>query len=295
MKHFGLIITITMVMSISCSFNFVNGTQDIIADEGLHTRIITTDTVQVTSWYDNNETLQYFEEGYLTGSRAIDQVQQYSAAGKLTHTYRYRYTAGGLVEIVAYYNAANTLEWFQIYTFDADKNIDTQAEYNGAGVLQWVRKYSYIASGAAAGKIEVAASFNGALLIDGATKYSFLPSSDKWNIEESYGTKPNAVAGICSDGVTAAEVLTAGPSNADKVASHGRISAVALPALPPAPSVVIPSLPGTLSVTGYRFAYYDEYGTSEVSINPLWYPVSALREDTRLKGKNIQVDLEYDS
>lgn len=292
MKRLLIALVALIALVSSCTFDFFDDAKDIAETDTLHSVTQTTENVQVTKWYDTSETLQYSEEGYIqSGSRQIEQVQKYSASGELKHTYRYIYNAAAQIDLVAYYDSSDSLQWFHVYTFDENDRISVQAEYNGSAILQWARKYTYVPSSeTASGEISTVSSFTSLAQLDGVAVYSFLTGSKKWNKEVSYGTIGNVISddpAICA--------LIAEDVNVTSVTNHGRIS-VTMPNRPESLALTVPVDPSTvLSLTGYRFAYYDDYGNSKISLNPSWYPLSAVRDDSRLDGNDLQVDLTYDS
>ncbi len=289
MKRFGIALALISALFTSCVFDFASSSKILSSADDLHCVTATSDSVQVTSYFNKTEVLQYYEESYIAGpARLIDQVQKYSASGVLESSVVYVYNPDNQAELVAYFDGTNALQWYQTYTYDTSK-VAVQAEYDGSGALQWARKYSYVASGDAIGKIETAASFSAASVLDGLSVYTFLSGSDKWNKEVSYGTNRNAV-----DCASVSVSLEAGAKTQDVVTSHGKIT-LALPAKPADPALVLPADPAAvLALSGYRFAYYDGYGSSEISLTPEWYPTTVLRTDTRLEGRTLRVDLEYD-
>lgn len=290
MKCSGIFLALFVMLFSSCAFNFENDSKDITVDESLHTTIEASDSVQVVKWWNKDDALQYYEvqfvlSGTETGSRKIDQIQHYSAAGDLKWSYVYSYNSDTLVEKVTYFSAADTTpSFFHVFVYDTEKRVIEQAEYDGAGLLQWVRTNSYKVTDAAVDPIENAASYNSEPKNDGTIKYSFFPDSITWNMEVTYGSNSNIVVGLTAPSPTA-EAVTISP-----ISAHEKI-VLSAPATPGSVTLV----PETLSVAAYRFAYTDPLGKSVVSLNPAWYPVSVIRSgDDRLGGNTVQVDLAYD-
>jgi len=258
----------------------------------------TSETMQLCKWYDG-DALQYSDEKYILpgtekSTRLIDQIQSYTAMGKLKYSYQYTYTAAGYPETMAYYDAANALKWFYAFeyvTVGTAIKLSAQYEYDAAGVLQWAKKYAWNDTGLATGELKSAVRFSQSSAIECSMNYYFLSDSKKWNMEISRGSGSASIG----PGNTPS-VYSAGAKNSDSVPSHGRLPLLS-PSIPVSPVLPVPSdLSSTgLLATGYRFQYEDTYGVSQVSLDKDWYPVLAYRTDSRIGTDPLLVELSYDS
>jgi YD repeat-containing protein len=292
MKPLYCAIVVGMVLFASCNWNLPDSESS--RPGPVITAVYETgETVEKESiLYDgvpNSYSLRFIDD---KTTRAIGQIQYYSVKDDLLSVSKYVRGSDGRVVLAAYYDNTLNLGSFDVYSYDTDGFVTGKYSYDGAGALQSVRLYAAKSTGTAKGQLESAAYYlANATTPAGGVRYYFIdtPSyaSETWNMEVSYGSSAGEVAGqIWADDPYAGAInLTAIDA---KINVKRELVA---PSMPSVPSLSIPSDFSATSLTkaGYRFSFKDDYGSTGLSSDPNFFPLSASRTDKRINNGNTTV------
>jgi len=251
----ALVIGLALALA-SCNFGFLDDADLSSAGDPLHEVVDTFAWGERHAFYNVADELQYYEDHYITAAKTM---------------------------LLANYNASNELRWYHVFTYNVDGHIETIVEYDGADARQWSRRYEY-GDGFEVPVTAVvkAASFAGDGTPSGCASYEF-DSINRVSFLTSYGGVSCAVAGLS---------VTKAASSAVARSTTRAIAPLKVPVEIVYEVPLIATALAALDVSGYTYWNYDDFGTSELSMDKDWYPVRVARVDTRV-AKTVSMELAW--
>jgi hypothetical protein len=271
----------------SCDPNLGGGDPSTIVEEE---HIIETDIPGGTrvSYYSASDVLLRYEDHFISDGHDI-QVQYYSASGLLLYTYAYAWEDGQNV-LIAYFDSQNRLSWYRAIEWAGPGLPSVIREYDAADILQWARRIEY--GGGPEGDEEIMWVLYGPDLSVQSAVITVFDAESRPGMETSYQADEALLQASAVAPAAAARSLAAGPSTG---ATPRDIMALTLPVPPEMPLLALPNPDAmTIPVTGYRFWFYDAYGSTEVAFSADWFPLEAVRQDSRLgEAESASIEMEY--